>query len=102
MGSAEYDRADCPVMYGTCMSNTHSQDGTATATTTSEEEEAVTTPTLSPQDNLNKLAPLEKQFKKPPPMKNRRTPSKQHMTSDLELSQVCYCRYEVKFRQLTL
>ena len=70
---------------------------TATATTTNEEEEAVTTPTLSPQDNLNKVAPLEKQLKKPPPMENRR-PCKQHMTFDVELSQVCYCRYEVKFR----
>ena len=26
----------------------------------------------------------------------------QLMTSDVELSQVCYCRYEVKFRQLKL
>ena len=79
--------------------HTPSLEGIAT---TSGEEEAVTTPTLILQDNLNKMAPLEKQLKKPPPMENRRRPSKQHMTSDVELSQVCYCRYEVKFRQLKL
>ena len=56
--------------------HTQTQDGTTTATTTSKEEEAVTTPTLNHEDNLNKIAPLEKQFKKPPPMENRRRPSK--------------------------
>ena len=33
--------------------------------------------TLSPE--VNKIPPLDKHFKKPPPLKNRRTPSKQHL-----------------------
>ena len=28
---------------------------------------------------VNKIPPLDKHFKKPPPLKNRRTPSKQHL-----------------------
>ncbi len=52
--------------------------------------------TLSPE--VNKIPPLDKQFKKPPPLKNRRTPSKQHIKQmasgsggDEEMDGECVC-----------
>ena len=34
---------------------------------------------LSPEGSLHKVPRLEKQFKKPPPLRNRRKPSKGHL-----------------------
>ncbi len=56
--------------------------------------------TLSPE--VNKIPPLDKHFKKPPPLKNRRTPSKQHLKQmaagsgeDEEMDGECVCVCEV-------
>ena len=59
-----------------------------------------TVPSLSPPPapamELNMAPPLEKQFKKPPPMGNRRRPTKQHLqekkgeeVTDLDGKTVC-------------
>ena len=63
----------------------YTQEGTATPTTTSSEDDGTSTaPSLSPPAEFNMAPPLEKRFKKPPPMGNRRRPSKQHLQQKAE------------------
>ncbi len=50
------------------------QSGNAVAQSLAEDDKRSS---LSPE--VNKLPPLERQFKKPPPVKSRRTPSKEHL-----------------------
>lgn len=63
--------------------NTHTQDGTPVAIphpyTDDNEPEPTPTSLSLGGGEINKIPPLEKQFKKPPPLKNRRTPSKEHL-----------------------
>lgn len=95
-----------PIPWIQTHTHTHTsvQEGTATPTTTSSEEDgtASTVPSLSPPPppppavELNMAPPLEKQFKKPPPMGNRRKPTKQYLqekrgeeVTDLDGETVC-------------
>ena len=89
----------------TCMHCTLTQEGTATPTTASSEEDGISTvPSLSPPPppavELNMAPPLEKQFKKPPPMGNRRKPTKQYLqekkgeeVTDLDGERVYVCMH---------
>ncbi|XP_064402020.1 uncharacterized protein LOC135347852 isoform X3 [Halichondria panicea] len=78
--TASVEQVDVRVTPPTKMRRSNSGNAVSLAKPT---EEGVLEPTtdrrstLSPE--VNKIPPLDKHFKKPPPLKNRRTPSKQHL-----------------------
>ena len=65
--------------YTHLTTHTHTQSGKAVTTSLHEEDSKPGSKRSSLSPEVNKIPPLDKQFKKPPPLKNRRTPSKQHL-----------------------